>query len=781
MLSPLMIEYLIRSGQIDVLFDGGPHEKAIASSRAIDEAVYEQSYAHQARYGPARRTPRGLHEVPLDLERGLIGDAALLPTPPITAAPGASFDGVAADPQPDTLSDGAANDKADTSLPANDKPSGSSGRGVQRRHNSHHEDHTGREAPPTTNKSYTPPVGHIDGSNDDDDAIDNTNDSLFFDEAFSCIHGDNTLVAPPDFESTPRKTVIAPQPINRVPVQASLNLSEQEFIDLDDYEGDYDEVNTKNSVFNFITIINHDEQDDWVAYNAEATQNSAENTFFTPADPHNHNKQSMIEFGADQSGPSQPVTENTYTGQNHANVLPHQHANIIETRGSQSHSINNGYILGGHQGRRTTNPQSNRRGQRQADRAAVQTGFLSLPHDMAISEGSQHQVPAEFQIANIDTIQLSWYSKEDAAAARTSEVLEDDGMDLSKPRSPVEERVWVKIIIHAMKSMELAEDNEKMKESWAKIINEDPQTVEAAAWELLERIMDYHNRVGLLREKASYASKVPKRVTFRETMDIILPGLKVQKTLCKRLTGDDYLSSFIDNTHASIKRVVGNRGVNLKKKENTEQGRRAKQLIDSLESHVSSISPEAMVAPPLPTPKVSRKRRTDSNIGGPPVQRARTSRDSSTISRDGDVAIMQRPATLRARGNAAAAQSPNSFSASGAMDSLFGLANNEDATGTTSRNEMNGLASRGGNYIDPNLVAASTDGTTEIHNQRMATQKEIREFLIRQYDGTWESYVPHSYIHTNGMQGPNVPGYEMPASHPYAEPNLALDERVIEY
>ena len=274
-------------------------------------------------------------------------------------------------------------------------------------------------------------------------------------------------------------------------------------------------------------------------------------------------------------------------------------------------------------------------------------------------EDSQHRVPLELQICNPERNQLIFGSREAAAAARTSRKKQNCFTDTTMPQTAAEERIWVKIVIDAMKYMGKAEDNEKMKASWKKIADDDPQMVELAAWEIFSQAYEYHTLEGLLRPNASYAHKCPKRGTFKETMAEVIDGLKVQKTFCKRFAGDDGLASFIDNTSGNVKRVIGNRDVNKKKKEHTEEGRRAREWIEN--HHKKGDFPILTEVPQQP-PKVVKKRKGEPMTPGTVARKARTSRDTSVMSPVSDSTSLRGRTPIHVYDNTAVPTYPGNFS-----------------------------------------------------------------------------------------------------------------------
>ena len=379
-------------------------------------------------------------------------------------------------------------------------------------------------------------------------------------------------------------------------------------------------------------------------------------------------------------------------------------------------------------------------------------------------ENSQHQVPLELQVPGLETRRLSWKSRKQANAARTSSFKKEGSVDPSVPRTEAEERTWVKVIMHYMLDSTKAEDNAKMKESWEKICDDDVEVVECAAWELLDKAVEYHKKVGLLRERASYSGKVAKRESFRETMELVLPAIAAQKTVCKRFTGDDYMSSFVDNIHGSIKRVVGNRDVNKKKKEHTDEGRKARQIVQALDKN-GNLPAELQQAAPAP-PKPARKRRAESNATHRPAQRPRTSRINTSVSGDDDLLLLQSPvlqssirslgrsntSSSRRRSNAQSASNlgmaQGKFIESGSMEDSTVLVNDQgiaiSAPQTVSSNQVSTYHFQGSN-IDPRLTHTPSRPTHDFFGQRRMAQRPHGE--------SSHAYVPAVYAPTAGVAG----------------------------
>ena len=175
------------------------------------------------------------------------------------------------------------------------------------------------------------------------------------------------------------------------------------------------------------------------------------------------------------------------------------------------------------------------------------------------------------------------------------------------PKTPAEEKAWVSVIYQAMRDMQYAQDNVKVRNDWEKKLEQDAQKIERAAWAVLENMVKYFTRpegVGLNPYGSYVNAKWIKTEGFVEMVAGVCGVLRVslalipffasysmsiigsdenmltktqkqhQKTLCKQLLMDSALDKLIDNTAGAEKRVQNNRLVNQRKKDTLENAKK---------------------------------------------------------------------------------------------------------------------------------------------------------------------------------------------------------------
>ena len=155
---------------------------------------------------------------------------------------------------------------------------------------------------------------------------------------------------------------------------------------------------------------------------------------------------------------------------------------------------------------------------------------------------------------------------QDAADWRTSQFkFEQTPEDESLPRTPNQQRCYVKALFKAFKSTYFAKDNRQMVDPFKKG-KHDNRRVEALCWDILHAIIKNAETGPLLQAYApEKVSTTCQLTTFGERFDAVIDNMARYKTICKHLYDAPYINVFVDDPDKSAARVESNKRLNAEK------------------------------------------------------------------------------------------------------------------------------------------------------------------------------------------------------------------------
>ena len=134
--------------------------------------------------------------------------------------------------------------------------------------------------------------------------------------------------------------------------------------------------------------------------------------------------------------------------------------------------------------------------------------------------------------------------------------------DPTYPVTDEQDYMWAKAVMHNLLNMDGIVDGQKMIKQWTNIMRDRMDRIEAVSWSFVvgtfrsslntsnliqqRQTKRYHRILGPLDPTNPDNARSPKIMSFAEHMNMVLPHIRVTKTLCRHITSYFFLNTFID-------------------------------------------------------------------------------------------------------------------------------------------------------------------------------------------------------------------------------------------